>query len=179
MTQELDLWFDPAKCLIGGKWVAPVGGGELPLNDPSTGARIGAIARGGAEDIEAAVEAAEAAMAGEWGRTNAAERGRFLFRLRALVLEKVDHLARIESIDVGKPLGWKTMQIYYKGQLHPDFPTEHAPETMKARPAPPPPPPPPPPPSSSASTTYASTTHLHASTCTPAPPPAPLPSARR
>ncbi|XHC11150.1 aldehyde dehydrogenase family protein [Labrenzia sp. ac12] len=104
MTQELDLWFDPAKCLIGGKWVDPAGGGELPLNDPSTGARIGAIARGGAADIDAAVDAAEAAMAGEWGRTNAAERGRFLFRLRELVLEKVDHLARIESIDVGKPL---------------------------------------------------------------------------
>ncbi|MEQ8376844.1 MAG: aldehyde dehydrogenase family protein, partial [Roseibium aggregatum] len=104
MTQELDLWFDPAKCLIGGKWVEPAEGGELPLNDPSTGARIGAIARGGATDIDAAVDAAEAAMAGEWGRTNAAERGRFLFRLRELVLEKVDHLARIESIDVGKPL---------------------------------------------------------------------------
>lgn len=104
MTQDPDLWFDPAKCLIAGKWVDPAGGEELPLNDPSTGARIGSIARGGAEDIDAAVAAAEAAMQGDWGRTTAAERGRFLFRLRELVLEKVEHLARIEAIDVGKPL---------------------------------------------------------------------------
>jgi len=36
-----------------------------------------------------------------------------------------------EFVDVGKPQGWRTMQIYYKGQLHPDFPAEAAPETMK------------------------------------------------
>jgi len=104
MTQELDLWFDPAKCLIAGKWVAPAGGEDLPLTDPSTGGRIGSIARGGAQDIEAAVAAAEAAMQGDWGRKTAAERGRYLFRLQQLVLEKVEHLAKIEAIDVGKPL---------------------------------------------------------------------------
>ncbi len=104
MTQELDLWFDPAKCLINGQWLSPSGGQELPLSDPSTGAHIGAIARGGAADIDAAVAAAEAALAGDWGRANAVERGRVLFRLQQLVLEKVDHLARIEAIDVGKPL---------------------------------------------------------------------------
>ncbi|WP_305988353.1 aldehyde dehydrogenase family protein [Roseibium sp. MMSF_3544] len=104
MTDELDLWFDPAKCLIGGKWVAPAGGQELPLQNPSTGERIGSIARGTADDVDAAVLAARDAWQGTWGRTTAAERGRFLFRLRELVLEKVEHLARIEALDVGKPL---------------------------------------------------------------------------
>ncbi|GAB4533712.1 MAG: aldehyde dehydrogenase family protein [Roseibium sp.] len=104
MPDVLDLWFDPGKCLIGGKWVAPAGGETLPLSDPSTGQTIGAIARGSAADIDAAVAAAQAAFDGYWGRTSAAERGRLLFRLRELVLEKVDHLARIEAVDVGKPL---------------------------------------------------------------------------
>ncbi|WP_375174364.1 aldehyde dehydrogenase family protein [Pseudooceanicola sp.] len=99
-----DLWFDPAQCLIGGEWVAPAGGGTLPLHDPSTGAEIGAIARGGASDIDAAVEAATRASQGDWGRIAAAERGRILSRLGRMVLEKVEALARIEAADVGKPL---------------------------------------------------------------------------
>lgn len=104
MTDNPDLWFDPSRCLINGTWVAPAGGRQLPLQDPSTGATIGSIARGTSEDIDAAVDAANAAWQGEWGRTTAVERGRFLFRLRELVLEKVEQLARIEAMDVGKPL---------------------------------------------------------------------------
>lgn len=104
MTSDLKLWFDPEKCLIGGHWIAPSNGGTLPLIDPSTGAEIGAIARGTADDIDAAVAAAETARAGVWGKTTAAERGRILMRLGQLVQERVEDLARLEAIDVGKPL---------------------------------------------------------------------------
>jgi len=37
-----------------------------------------------------------------------------------------------EFKDVGKPTGWKTMPIYYKGVLQPEFPAEACPETMAA-----------------------------------------------
>ena len=101
---DLNLWFDPSKCLINGEWVAPAGGRVLPLMNPSTGEQIGEIARGDAEDIDAALDAARAAFEGEWGRTPAAIRGRILLKLRDLVLERVEDLARIEAMDVGKPL---------------------------------------------------------------------------
>ncbi|WP_428645160.1 aldehyde dehydrogenase family protein [Roseibium sp.] len=104
MSQDLNLWYDPEKCLIGGKWVESSSGETLPLQDPSTGERIGSIARGNADDIEAAVAAAEAARVGEWGRLTAAERGRLLFKIGQKVLERVEDLARIEALDVGKPL---------------------------------------------------------------------------
>ncbi len=104
MTSELQLWFDPSKCLIAGEWVAPVGGQVLPLIDPSTGQDIGAIARGQEADIAAAVAAAEAARHGPWGRLSAAERGRILLTLSRMVAARADDLARIEAIDVGKPL---------------------------------------------------------------------------
>ena len=103
-TQTPDLWFDPGKCLIAGQWVPPAGGESLPLENPSTGAVIGSIARGRAADVDAAVTAAQAARDGEWGRMPAFERGRMLARLGAMVAERVDDLARIEAIDVGKPL---------------------------------------------------------------------------
>ena len=101
---KLDLFFDSTKCFIGGRWVAPQGGDYLPIENPSTGEAIGQIARGKAADVDAAVAAAQAALAGAWGRTPAAERGRVLTRIGQKVLERVDDLARIEAMDVGKPL---------------------------------------------------------------------------
>ena len=97
-----ELWFDPDKVLIGGEWRAVAA--HLPLFDPSTGDQIGQIARGDAGDVDAAVIAAQTALAGDWGRATAAERGRVLMRLSALVQEHVETLALIEARDVGKPL---------------------------------------------------------------------------
>ncbi|WP_164660624.1 aldehyde dehydrogenase family protein [Tropicibacter sp. Alg240-R139] len=98
------LWFDPTLCLIGGEWRPAVSGQTLPLVDPSDGSEICHIARGAAADIDAAVQAARAALDGEWGQMPAFERGRLLTRLGQLVLDKVDELAAIEATDVGKPL---------------------------------------------------------------------------
>ncbi len=100
----MPVWFDVDKCFIGGRWVAPASGNSLPLEDPSRGVEIGAIARGGPADIDAAVAAAERALAGPWGRLAATERGRLLSKLGELIRARVDDLARIEAIDVGKPL---------------------------------------------------------------------------
>jgi len=96
------LWFDPAETFIAGRWQAAQE--RLPLEDPSTGATIGEIARGGAEEIDAAVGAAGTALQGDWGRMTAAERGRLLARLGQIVLARADELAQIEATDVGKPL---------------------------------------------------------------------------
>jgi len=68
IAPPLNLWFDPGKCFIGGTWVSPDGNDKLPLENPSDGSTIGAIARGRAADIDRAVAAARAALDGEWGR---------------------------------------------------------------------------------------------------------------
>jgi len=97
-------WFPTDKCFIGGRWVEPQSGRRLPIEDPSRGITIGEIARGEAADIDAAVEAAERALGGEWGRLTATERGRLLLKLAELINARVEELARIEAIDVGKPI---------------------------------------------------------------------------
>jgi aldehyde dehydrogenase (NAD+) len=103
-TSAKPTWFDSDQCFIGGRWVAPLSGRRLPIEDPSRGVEIGEIARGEAADIDAAVEAAERALAGAWGKLTAAERGRLMAKLAGLIHERVDELARIEALDVGKPL---------------------------------------------------------------------------
>lgn len=99
----VDAGFETDECLIGGVWQALPGQECLPVEDPSTGAEIGRIARGGEAAIDAAVDAARAALAGEWGRMPAATRGRLLSRIGRAVEENVEWLARLESRDVGKP----------------------------------------------------------------------------
>ena len=96
--------FDPSLLLIGGAWRSAASATTLPLHDPSDGSELARIARGGAADIDAAVSAAQAALAGDWGRLTAAERGRVLGAIGRKVLDNVELLARLEALDVGKPL---------------------------------------------------------------------------
>ena len=98
------LWFDPSYCFIGNQWVAADSGELLDLINPSNGHAICQIARGSASDIDRAVVQAQQALNGAWGKLNAAERGRILHRIGSLILSRIDNLAWLESIDVGKPL---------------------------------------------------------------------------
>ncbi len=104
MAETSPLWFDPTLCLIGGTWQPSTGGETLPLINPSTGAEICQIARGGAADIDAAVTAAQAAQEGDWRRMSSTERGRILTRLGQVIADNVATLAALEVMDVGKPL---------------------------------------------------------------------------
>ncbi|UWR21130.1 aldehyde dehydrogenase family protein [Sulfitobacter sp. S190] len=106
MTSDVLAAFDIATdhCLIGAHWQAPAGGGRLELINPSDGSTLCEIAAGGATDIDLAVAAARHAFEHDWGRTTALQRGRVLSRLGALVMAHIDTLARLEALDVGKPL---------------------------------------------------------------------------
>jgi aldehyde dehydrogenase (NAD+) len=100
-----DIPFDTTQLLIGGVWRGAASGATLMLENPSDGSALATIARGAAADIDAAVGAARAALdAGDWGRCTAAERGRVLARIGLAVAAQADELARLEALDVGKPL---------------------------------------------------------------------------
>ena len=96
--------FATDRLFIAGEWREAAGRESLALENPSDGADLARIARGGAADIDRAVGAAREALAGAWGAMSAAERGRVLAAMGRLVLERADELARLEALDVGKPL---------------------------------------------------------------------------
>ncbi|CAM5791263.1 aldehyde dehydrogenase family protein [Rhizobacter fulvus] len=89
--------------LIANQWV---GGGGAPLTvlAPATATRFAYLSSGGAAEIDRAVAAARAALAGDWGRTTATDRGRLMMRFAALVLDHVERLAWLEAHDTGKPI---------------------------------------------------------------------------
>ncbi|MEM5501182.1 aldehyde dehydrogenase family protein [Ahrensia kielensis] len=99
-----DTWFKTNKCFIGGAWRQSHSSETINLINPSDGTVICDIAAGSSADINDAVTAAQSALDGEWGKLTAPERGRFLFKLSALILENTERLAKLEALDVGKPL---------------------------------------------------------------------------
>src|SRR4029079_19404107 len=73
-------------------------------HDPSTGAEIGAIARGSVFDVDRAVAAATAALEGPWSKFSPDERGALLWGIADLISDHANEFAEIESVDSGKPI---------------------------------------------------------------------------
>ena len=90
--------------LIGGVIVGTAGSEPLPVIAPATGQRFAWLSRGGAAEIDAAVQAARTALAGRWGAMSATERGRVMARFATLVLAHTERLAWLEAHDTGKPI---------------------------------------------------------------------------
>lgn len=100
----MSVMLPPSKLFIAGDWRAATDERAIDVVNPSDGAAFTTIARGLASDIDAAVAAARAAVEGAWGRLPAVERGRLLLKLARAVQDNHETIARLESIDTGKPL---------------------------------------------------------------------------
>ncbi|MCC3775078.1 aldehyde dehydrogenase [Streptomyces sp. UNOB3_S3] len=88
---------------IGGEYVPPKQGGYFENPSPVDGRPFTEIARGTAEDVERALDAAHAA-APAWGRTSPAERALILNRMADRMERNLEILAVAESWDNGKPI---------------------------------------------------------------------------
>ena len=88
---------------IDGAWGLSSSGAAFDATSPSTGAAIGVLAEGDRADASRAIEAASAA-APPWGRASPFERSAALERIAAAIEARRDELARILTLDQGKPL---------------------------------------------------------------------------
>ncbi|MGW2517087.1 aldehyde dehydrogenase family protein [Streptomyces sp. NPDC001617] len=96
---------EPGRLFIGGQWRDAADGARTEVVDPSRGAVVTTVAEAGAADVDAAVHAArEAFDSGTWSGLSGRERGRILQRVADLIRENADDIARLESLDVGKPI---------------------------------------------------------------------------
>ncbi|MER5671613.1 MULTISPECIES: aldehyde dehydrogenase family protein [Pseudonocardia] len=86
---------------IGGEYVAPVKGQYFENPTPITGENFTEVARGTAEDVEKALDAAHAA-APAWGKTSAGERANILNKIADRVEANLELIAIAESWDNGK-----------------------------------------------------------------------------
>ena len=88
---------------IGGQWVAPAKGEYFDNISPVTGQVVCQIARGTADDIELALDAAHKAKDG-WGKTSPTDRSNILLKMADRMEANLDLIAMAETIDNGKPI---------------------------------------------------------------------------
>ncbi len=104
--------------LINGEWSEPRTGRAFDDIEPATGERLAAVAAGGPEDVDLAVNAAvRAFQTAPWARINPTERGRALYRLAQLVREHSEEFARLEAADVGKLLADARAEVELSASL--------------------------------------------------------------
>jgi aldehyde dehydrogenase (NAD+) len=100
-----DIQVKYTKCLIDGQWVDAASGKTFETINPATGDVICKVAEGDAADVDKAVKAARKAFEeGPWRTMSATERGRLMYKLADLIEKNKEELARLETLDNGKPL---------------------------------------------------------------------------
>jgi betaine-aldehyde dehydrogenase len=87
----------------GGTWHEPKSGRTTDQINPGTGESLGRAADCGADDIDAAVNAAKAAFK-EWRRVPPLERAKMLKEIARVLRENAGELAMIDAADCGNPI---------------------------------------------------------------------------
>ncbi len=91
------------KNLVGGEWVDAASGETMEVLNPATGEVVAEVPRCGAEDVDRAVAAANAALPA-WLDATPKERSELLHKLADVLEGNAEELAQLESLNVGKPL---------------------------------------------------------------------------
>jgi succinate-semialdehyde dehydrogenase/glutarate-semialdehyde dehydrogenase len=100
------------QCHVNGQWIDAAGGVTIPVTNPATGEKLGAVPAINAAGTEAAVAAAHAAFPA-WAAKTAKERATILRRWHDLMMANADDLAVLMTAEQGKPLAESRGEIGY------------------------------------------------------------------
>jgi acyl-CoA reductase-like NAD-dependent aldehyde dehydrogenase len=89
---------------INNEWRPSSSGKTMPVVNPATEEVIAEVPSADRGDVDLAVAAARAALAGPWSKLSARERGRLVRRLGERLMERADDVARLETLHNGKPI---------------------------------------------------------------------------
>ncbi|EMI9088339.1 MULTISPECIES: aldehyde dehydrogenase [unclassified Bacillus (in: firmicutes)] len=94
-----------AKLFIDGQYVDSVCGETFDTFNPATNRKLASVVKANEEDTKRAIDVAERTFkSGIWSKMPVEERSDILCKMSDLIMERVDELAYIETLDVGKPI---------------------------------------------------------------------------
>src|ERR1700749_4415683 len=102
--------------LIGGEWVSGGGREHIPVINPATEEVLGQLPLATPTDLDQALAAARDAYPA-WRAMPPHERGRILKRAAQLLRERVDHIARIATMEEGKPLAEARVELSMSAEI--------------------------------------------------------------
>ena len=101
------------RIFVGGEWTGEASGNRtFDVLNPATGGVVATLPDAGREEMRRAIDAASAVQA-EWGRTTAQRRAGILRDAVAMMHERNEHLARVMTLEQGKPLAESRGEIRY------------------------------------------------------------------
>jgi succinate-semialdehyde dehydrogenase / glutarate-semialdehyde dehydrogenase len=99
---------------VDGQWLAAKSGKTFPVDNPATGEIIANVPDLGAQETRQAIEAAHRAFPG-WSKKTAKERAVVLRKWFDLILANQEDLARLMTLEQGKPLAESRAEVAYAG----------------------------------------------------------------
>ncbi len=94
---------------INGEWRPAEGGRSIPVLNPATEEKIGTVAHASRGDLDDALAATERGFH-DWRQRSAFERSKLMRKAADLVRERADSIARIMTMEQGKPLAEAKME---------------------------------------------------------------------
>src|ERR1700676_3966989 len=99
-------------CYINGRWIPAGNGPSIAVDDPATGEIIGAVAKLGRAETRGAIDAAASPRPG-WRARTGKERAASLRRWFDLIMTSQEDLARLMTLEQGKPLAESRAEVAY------------------------------------------------------------------
>ena len=118
---DLKLWKNQS--FIDGKWTPAIDGEVLEVFNPASGDVLGTVPKCGTKETSVAISAAARAMTA-WKVLCPLDRGSYLHKLHALILENIEELAAILTLEQGKPLAEARGEIRQGASYFPWFAEE-------------------------------------------------------
>ncbi len=97
---------------MGGRWADADSGATFDVVNPATGEVLAKVADGGEADMKEAIDRAAAAQPA-WGASIALERSAVLRRAAELTRQRMDFLAKVMTMEQGKPLDQSVAELEY------------------------------------------------------------------
>ena len=95
--------YDDIELFIDGEWRAAAGGQTLPVVNPATGQPLGKVAYAQQSDLDTALAAVQKGFQA-WRKVPAMNRAKVLRGAADLMRQRVDDIARVMTLEQGKPL---------------------------------------------------------------------------
>ena len=101
---------------VAGRWLTQASGGRRPVLNPADGSLLAELPLAGPAELQAAAESAERGFR-IWRRKTAHERYTVLRAAAALMRQRADTIARVLTLEQGKPLAESTREVLLSADI--------------------------------------------------------------
>jgi betaine-aldehyde dehydrogenase len=102
---------------VGGEWLAPAGTATIEVISPATEEVIARVPEASEGDVDRAVEAAKAALAGPYPQLSPDERADYIVKLSQAIQARSQELAETITAEMGTPSSWSLMGQVFSSSM--------------------------------------------------------------